>query len=177
MEIALTLNSLARRSAAKTAHSSTLNHLAAAGVCRDLVLPTGNQATKVVNGINYFVFSVCFCQDSPKRRIAAAPRNRRRGRRGKRNLRFVVVARANLLNCPPMNILIENHDTREYLTQEGHWTKNPLDGKHFPATATAFRAAKLEAIGKFNIVCHIPGTNQFVNLDHGRGTGMVDGEI
>ncbi len=71
-----------------------------------------------------------------------------------------------------MNILIENHDTLEYLTPAGQWTKNPLDGKRFPATATAVRVAKLEAIGKFNIVCHIPGTNQFVNLDHGRGKGL-----
>jgi hypothetical protein len=71
-----------------------------------------------------------------------------------------------------MNILIENNDTLEYLTQAGQWTKNPLDGKFFPATRLAFRAAKLESIGKFNIVCHIPGTNQFVNLDHGRGAGL-----
>lgn len=71
-----------------------------------------------------------------------------------------------------MNILIENNDTLEYLTNAGQWTKNPLGGKSFPATRTAFRAAKLEAIGKFNIVCHIPQTNQFVNLDHGRGAGL-----
>jgi len=71
-----------------------------------------------------------------------------------------------------MNILIENHDTREYLNQAGKWTKNPLDGKCFPATATALLAAKLEAVGKFNIVCHIPETNQFINLDHGRGKGL-----
>jgi hypothetical protein len=71
-----------------------------------------------------------------------------------------------------MNILIENNDSLEYLTQEGQWTKNPRCGRHFPATAVAFRAAKLEAIGKFNIVCHIPETNQFINLDHGRGKGL-----
>lgn len=68
-----------------------------------------------------------------------------------------------------MNILIENCETLEYLTQAGQWTKNPLDGRRFPATATAFQAAKCETIGKFNIVCHIPETNQFINLDHGRG--------
>ena len=72
-----------------------------------------------------------------------------------------------------MNILIENHETLEYLTPAGQWTKNPLGGKRFPATVIAFRAAKLEAIGKFNIVCHIPETNQFVNLDHGRGKGLL----
>jgi hypothetical protein len=71
-----------------------------------------------------------------------------------------------------MNILIENNDTLEYLTPAGQWTKNPLNGKIYPASRTAFRAAKLEAIGKFNIVCHIPQTNQFINLDHGRGTGL-----
>ena len=71
-----------------------------------------------------------------------------------------------------MNILIENSETFEYLTNAGQWAKNPLDGKHFPATKTAFQTAKLEAIGRFNIVCHIPATNQFVNLDHGRGQGL-----
>ena len=75
-----------------------------------------------------------------------------------------------------LNILIENNDTLEYLTSAGQWTKNPRQGKSFPATRIAFRAAKQEAIGKFNIVCHIPGTNQFVNLDHGRGAGpLADG--
>ena len=73
-----------------------------------------------------------------------------------------------------MNIIIENNDTLEYLTITGHWTKNPRDGKRFPATRLAFRAAKQEAIGKFNIVCHIPQTNQFINLDHGRGAGAPD---
>lgn len=74
-----------------------------------------------------------------------------------------------------MNILIENHETFEYLTQAGQWTKNPLAGRRFTATVIAFRAAKLEAIGKFNIVCHIPETNQFINLDHGRGKGLPVG--
>jgi hypothetical protein len=72
-----------------------------------------------------------------------------------------------------MNILIENSDTFEYLTSEGQWTKNPRDGKCYPATKIAFRAAKQEAVGKFNIVCHIPKTNQFINLDHGRGAGAA----
>ena len=71
-----------------------------------------------------------------------------------------------------MNILIENNDTLEYLTPAGQWTKNPHDGKRYQATQIAFRAAKLEAIGKFNIVCYISQTNQFINLDHGRGTGL-----
>ena len=85
-----------------------------------------------------------------------------------------MVACGILLSYPSMNILIENQETLEYLTQAGQWTKNPRAGKCFPATATAFQAAKLEAIGKFNIVCHIPGTNQFINLDHGRGKGVPD---
>jgi len=71
-----------------------------------------------------------------------------------------------------MNILIENIDTHEYLTSPGKWSKNPLEGRNFPATIVAFRAARLEAVGKFNIVFHIPDTNQFVNLDHGQGAGL-----
>jgi hypothetical protein len=71
-----------------------------------------------------------------------------------------------------MNILIENDATLEYFTNDGLWTKNPLKGKRFPATEAAFQIAKREAIGKFNIVFHIPETNQFVNMDHGRGKGL-----
>jgi len=72
-----------------------------------------------------------------------------------------------------MNILIENSTTSEYFTALGNWTKAPVGGKHFPATITAFRAAKLLAIGKFNIVGHIAETNQFINLDHGLGKGLL----
>jgi hypothetical protein len=76
-----------------------------------------------------------------------------------------------------MNILIENHDTLEYLTEAGQWTKNPLKGRRFPGSPAAFQIAKAETIGKFNIVCHIPATNQFVNLDHGRGKGVPAEEV
>lgn len=68
-----------------------------------------------------------------------------------------------------MNILIENPESLEYLTESGEWTKNPLQGKFFPAATVALQAAKLETMGKFNIVGHIEVTNQFVNLDYGRG--------
>jgi len=71
-----------------------------------------------------------------------------------------------------MNILIENNETLEYLTESGQWTKYPGQGKRFPATSVAFQAARKEQIGRFNIVCHISATNQFINLDHGRGKGL-----
>jgi hypothetical protein len=73
-----------------------------------------------------------------------------------------------------MDILIENNDTLEYLTATGDWTKDPLAGKHFASTNIAYRAAKLETVGKFNIVAHISATNQFVNLNHGRGAGATE---
>jgi len=77
-----------------------------------------------------------------------------------------------------MNILVENNETLEYLTEKGQWTKDPLEGRRFPATTVAFKAAKHESVERFNIVCHIPQTNQFINLDHGRGKGLevVSGE-
>ena len=71
-----------------------------------------------------------------------------------------------------MNILIENADTLEYLTSTGHWTKKATEGKSFVATVVAFEAAKQEQIGKFNIVCYIPQSKQFINLDHGKGKGV-----
>jgi hypothetical protein len=71
-----------------------------------------------------------------------------------------------------MNILIENHETFEYFINAGQWTKNPREGRCFKATEAAVQAARHEAIGKFNIVGHIPATNQLVNLDHGRGKAI-----
>jgi hypothetical protein len=70
-----------------------------------------------------------------------------------------------------MNILIENEATIEYLTAAGNWTKNPHDGKRFSATMVAFRAAKQGPVGRFNIVGHIPETNQIINLNHGQSKG------
>jgi len=70
-----------------------------------------------------------------------------------------------------MTILIEKDETLEYLTKAGDWTKNPCDGRPFASMMAAYEVAKKEAIGKFNIVCHILATNQFVNLNHGRGKG------
>jgi len=72
-----------------------------------------------------------------------------------------------------MNILIENAESLEFFTTGGIWSKSAAEGKVFRTTMTAFTAAKQEAIGKFNIVCHIPQTNQFVNLDHGKGKGAA----
>ena len=79
-----------------------------------------------------------------------------------------------LLGWRSMNILIENADSHEYLTGENLWTKNAIEGKHFPRTGAAFDVAKKEAIGKFNIVGYVTETRQFINLNHGRGRGQAD---
>ena len=73
-----------------------------------------------------------------------------------------------------MNILIEDTETLEYLASNGQWTKNAVEGKSFEATGVAFEAAKKEPIGKFNIVCYISQTKQFINMDHGRGKGLAE---
>lgn len=75
-----------------------------------------------------------------------------------------------------MNILIENADSLEYLTGENHWSKSVTDGKLYSRTSAAFDAAKKEAIGKFNIVGFIPETQQFINLNHGRGRGLPEAQ-
>jgi hypothetical protein len=73
-----------------------------------------------------------------------------------------------------MNILIENEDTQEYLTNDGQWTKNAANGKSFSATGDAFEVAKKEPIHKFNIVCYIAQTKQLINLNHGRGKSPAE---
>ena len=73
-----------------------------------------------------------------------------------------------------MNILIEDAETLEYFTKDGHWTKNVAKGKAFEATHLAFAAAKQEPIGKFNIVSYITVNKQFVNLDSGKGKGLPE---
>lgn len=74
-----------------------------------------------------------------------------------------------------MNILIEDADTLKYLTSTGSWTKNVAEGRSFPASDAAFQVAKKEPVGKFNIVCYIAQSKQFINLNHGKGKGA--GEV
>ena len=83
-------------------------------------------------------------------------------------------ARADLLMCPFMNTLIENAESLEYLTSKNQWSKNADDGKCFGHTGAAFDAAKMEPIGRFNIVGYICQTGQLVNLNHGRGKGIAE---
>ena len=86
----------------------------------------------------------------------------------------MLVVRENVLASLLMNILIEDAEKLEYLTSENQWTKNAAEGKSFGATEAAFQAAKKEPIGRFNIVFYISQTKQFINLDHGRGKGLVE---
>jgi len=73
-----------------------------------------------------------------------------------------------------MNILIEDAESLEYFTNNNLWTQNAAKGKDFGTTGTAFDAAKKELIGKFNIVCYIAATKQFINMNHGRGKGIEE---
>lgn len=68
-----------------------------------------------------------------------------------------------------MNILIENAESLEYLTEANLWSKLPTEGKNFGSVKPALAAAKKEAIGKFNIVWFNRDTKQFINMEHGRG--------
>jgi hypothetical protein len=86
----------------------------------------------------------------------------------------MLVVRENVLTSPLMNILIEDAETLQYLTKDNHWTKKASEGKNFGATGAAFDVAKKAPIGKFNIVFYIPQTKQFINMDHGRGTGLAE---
>jgi hypothetical protein len=85
----------------------------------------------------------------------------------------MLVVLGNVVACPFMNILIEDAETLEYLAKDGLWTKNAAEGKKFEATEAAFDVAKKEPIHKFNIVFYITQTEQFINMDHGRGKGIV----
>lgn len=74
-----------------------------------------------------------------------------------------------------MNILIEDADSQKFFSGEGLWSKNVTEGKKFAGTALAFKAAKHEAVGKFNIIGYVAETQQLINLDSGRGKGT--GEV
>lgn len=86
----------------------------------------------------------------------------------------MLVIRENVLVSRFMNILIEEAETLHYLAPNHQWTSNVSEGRTFGATRTAFEVAKLEPIGRFNIVYYIPQTRQFINLDHGRGKGLTN---
>ena len=76
-----------------------------------------------------------------------------------------------------MNIIIEDAESFKFYGADGKWTANVADGKRYAGTNQAFKAAKQEPIGKFNITGYIPETRQFVNLEHGRGTGSEASKI
>ena len=79
-----------------------------------------------------------------------------------------------LLNCPSMNIIIEDAESQKFFTGEGLWSKTATEGKPYAGTALACKAAKQESVGKFNIVGYVAETKQFINLDHGRGKGAAE---
>ena len=72
-----------------------------------------------------------------------------------------------------MNILIENAESREYLGNNGQWTKHADEGRDFGSTQAAVEAATREPIGKFNIVCYILQKPRFIiiTMDQGMGQG------
>ena len=86
----------------------------------------------------------------------------------------MLVLRETVLASRFMNILIEDAEKLEYLTSNSKWTKSISEGKSFGGTKAAFQVAKMEPIGRFNIVFYIAQTKQFINLDHGRGRGIVE---
>jgi len=73
-----------------------------------------------------------------------------------------------------MNIIIEDAESLKFFTSDGLWSKIASEGKHYAGTGLAFKAAKQEAIGKFNIVGYVTETKQCINLDHGRGKGAAE---
>lgn len=72
-----------------------------------------------------------------------------------------------------MNIIIEDAESQKFFKGEGLWSLNIADGKRFAGTALALKAAKLEPVGRFNIVGYIGETRQLINLVHGRGKGAA----
>jgi len=86
----------------------------------------------------------------------------------------MLVVPETLLTCPSMNIIIEDAESLKFFTGEGLWSKIATEGKPYAGTALACKAAKLESVGKFNIVGYIAETKQFINLDHGRGKGAAE---
>ena len=86
----------------------------------------------------------------------------------------MLVVSPNLISLWFMTILIEDAETLESLTSAGQWTKNVAEGKSFAASNAAFQTAKKEPVGKFNIVCYIAQSKQFINLNHGKGKGPAE---
>ena len=73
-----------------------------------------------------------------------------------------------------MKIIIEDAESLKFFTGEGLWSKTATEGKAYAGTGLAFKAAKQEAVGKFNIVGYVAETKQFINLDHGKGKGAAE---
>ena len=74
-----------------------------------------------------------------------------------------------------MNILINDARKLEDLRGNHRWTKRVAGGKDFRATSDALAAAK-KTMGRFNIVGCFAETNQFINLNHGKGKGLPEAQ-
>lgn len=86
----------------------------------------------------------------------------------------MLVMPGTMLKCLSMNILIEDADSLKFFSGDGLWSKTAAEGRRYAGTALAFKAAKQEPVGRFNIVGYISVTKQFINLDHGRGKGAAE---
>jgi hypothetical protein len=70
-----------------------------------------------------------------------------------------------------MKFLVENAESLEYLGNSGKWCKDPGKGRDFGTVQSAKASAKLEPIGKFNIVGYLSKSGQLINMDRGTGKG------
>ena len=84
-----------------------------------------------------------------------------------------IVAAPKKSNGLRMKIMIEDLESLKFFAGDGLWSKNAADAKCYAATGHAFKAAKQEPVGNFNIVGYIVATKQFINLDCGRGKGVA----
>jgi hypothetical protein len=73
-----------------------------------------------------------------------------------------------------MHIHIENPETTEFLNLTDGWSRQLIEAKIFPNITAAMRAGRQLAVGRFNVIGHLPGGSQYLNLQHGRGTGRLD---
>jgi hypothetical protein len=73
-----------------------------------------------------------------------------------------------------MLILIENPETSELLSVTGEWTRQPATAKAFANVTAALRAGRQLPVGRFDVSGYLPDSRQFINLQHGRGTGRTD---
>jgi hypothetical protein len=72
-----------------------------------------------------------------------------------------------------MKVLIKDPELRQYLAAGGGWTANVDEADDFIVTTIAYNFARQRMPSHFEIVLHLPETNELIVFAEGLGRALI----